>query len=419
MFDDPDDELLEDGTQSSRWMTRQQEQRRQREVDVNTIAEEDWSPQSIQTAAALTKYLADPAVSEIHGNGMDKFFVVHEGATKELKLQFHSIEEYNEFLRSWIDEAETPRTWTDLVNDRSAVVKMHDGSSLTLIFPPIARTGGKGALFVVRKHNMAAVPLAAYATNGTFSPEMFEYMKACVRAQANILIVGGMGAGKTSLMSALTEMFSPDQRVLLAEEVPEIEVRQQNVAYMQYHPDEPRMSLDHVMDKTLYMRGDRVVVGEMHKTGLTLTLEAFMRGTDGGMFTYHAGNIDQALNRMSIGLLMENPNMQLRVATMMIQDAIDVIVVLGRVTVPRPDGKGFHRIYRCREIAELDWRTTSDGDLGRKILWKWDPESDTFKNGDGYDPNGKVSLKADGVGFKLDPQWFMNKDRLGQMGRQF
>jgi type IV secretory pathway ATPase VirB11/archaellum biosynthesis ATPase len=414
LFADDDDV---DAPGAPKWLTRKDEIRRSREVEMKLSDVDHWHPASEHAAKLLTHWLADKKVSEIRGNGMDKFFMVREGATMQIDAAFNAVEEYNEFLRNWIDIAETPRTWSDLVSERSAVVKMHDGSSLTLIFPPMARTGGKGAQFVVRKHNMASTPLEAYGHSGTFSPQMFEYLKACVRASANILIVGPMGSGKTSLMSALTEMFSPDQRVLLAEEVPEIAVRQPDVAYLQYHPDEPFMSLNHALDKALYMRADRVIVGEMHKEGLTLTLEAFMRGTEGGMFTYHAGTIDQALDRLSVGLLMENENMQLRTTTMMVQQAVDVIVVLARKTVPRPDGEGFHRIYRCRQIAELDWRTTQDGELGRKIYWEWDPATDTFKNKDSFDPKGKVAEKASDVGVHLDPNWFLNKDRLGDLGR--
>jgi type IV secretory pathway ATPase VirB11/archaellum biosynthesis ATPase len=421
MANDEDDdfdiaELSEEAAATkSRWLTRQEELRKRgREVEMPTA--DNWHPASEEAADQLTHWLGDKEVSELHGNGLDQFFIVKNGEMMQIKTQFHSVDEYNAFLRAWVDEAETPRTWTDLIAERGAVVKMHEGSSLTLIFPPMARTNGKGPLFVVRKHNLSAVTLEAYGKLGTFSPEMFEYLKACVRAEANILIVGGMGSGKTSLMSALTEIFPNNKRVILGEEVPEIDVRQPNVANLQYHPDEDRMHLSHMMDKTLYLRGDRLIVGEMHTEGLTLTLEAFMRGEAGGMFTYHAGNIDQCLDRMTIGLLRENPNFPVQMATLMVQQAIDVVVVLGRRTVIDAAGKET-RQYRCRQIAELDWRARGD-DLGRKIYWEWDQKTDTFVRKDAYDQSGKVQDKADENGVPIDLKWFHKADIASQLGRE-
>lgn len=410
-------ELVDDptGASASRWLTRQEELRKQgREVEMPTA--ENWHAASEEAADQLTHWLGDEQVSEIHGNGLDKLFIIKDGQMLQIKSQFHSVDEYNAFLRAWVDDAETPRTWSELILERGGVVKMHDGSSLTLVFPPLARTEGKGPIFVVRKHNLSAVPLEAYGKMGTFSPEMFEFLKACIRAEANVLIVGGMGSGKTSLMSALSEIFPNNKRVLMNEEVPEIDIRQPNVAYLQYNPNEHNMHLSHAMDKTLYLRGDRLVVGEMHTEGLTLTLEAFMRGEAGGMFTYHSGNIDQCLDRMTIGLLRENPNFPPQMATLMVQQAIDVIVVLGRRTVIGADGKET-RQYRCRQIAELDWRARG-AELGRKIYWEWDAKTDVFVRKDAYDQSGKVQTKADERGVPIDLKWFHKADVASQLSRE-
>lgn len=422
MHDDDDDvefdKLLEEQAAQRpdsrpRWLTRQDELRKNRQVDVHTSdinQAGSWHESSQRAADLLTAALAEESVSEVHANGCDTFFVVRDGKMGRLKAQFHSVEDYNGFLRMWVDGSETARTWDELVHQRRAVVKMSEGSSLTLVFPPIARTNNKGAQFVIRKHNLSTHPLEFYAESGTFSKAMLDYLTAAVRAKANVLIVGQMGAGKTSLMSALTDVYAEHERVILAEEVPEIGVRQPNVAYMQYQPNEPNMSLHDIFDVALYMRADRLIVGELHDVGITRTLKAFMRGTAGGMFTYHAGNIDQCMDRMAIDLLLENPNMQLPVTNRIIQQAVDVIVVLGRYYQEQPDGS-LKRIYRCRQIAEVNWRTTDQGTLGRKIIFEYDFKEDKFRVKDGYDDGGKVATRAMEEGVPIDRGWFMDEHR--------
>ncbi len=319
---------------AQRWRTRQEASKSlnaaghfKRRIDLEMTDEsEDWAPQSKQAADEFRQLLGEPRCSEIHTLGPDQMFAKFDGVHNAFQTSFATEEDYNAFIRSLVEEAESIHDWEAIKRRRRSVLRMADGSSLTLVLPPFAPTINLS----IRKHNLSTWQASDLVKNETMSQPMMDFLRACVRARVNMLIVGIPGTGKTSTLSLLTSDFEDTERIGIIEEIPEIWVAKQQVGYYTYNPSEKGLGLADILDSSLYMRFDRVIVGEVHMEGLTKMLETFM--TASGMSTYHSNSVEQAVERMRIGLQLENPNMSAETAGAMIRNSVELVVVLSSVS---------------------------------------------------------------------------------------
>lgn len=375
-------------------------------VDVAASRPEEWSDASKQAADAIRAALASREVSEVHGLGPDALFVKHQGSHARVKTTFSSERDYNAFIRGLVDEAETTSTWSDLKTNYRGVLRMADGSSLTVVLPPFTPT----VHFTVRKHNLLQWQAQDLIANQTMTPAMMQFLRACAAARVNILLVGQVGSGKTSVLSILTQEFGDNERIALVEEVPEIWIAKPQVASYTYQPIDPALGLREILDSSLYMRFDRVIVGEIHDRGLAKMLEVMLL-SDGSMSTYHAGSVEQMVERMKIALQMENPQMTAETALSMMRNSVELVVVLGRV-----NGR-----HRCLQIAELDWRASGEGErstrLGRNLLWEWSFTENRHVSAGRLDAGGRVYEKGLRYNVRFNPDWFIDAADLEQLRR--
>jgi len=368
----------------------------ERAVDVNVMSGGAYSPESQEAIGAINAALGNDDCSEIHGHGPDQVFVKYKGKFHRMTRAFAGEHDYNRFIKQMVEEAEAVQTWDDIREHRRGVIRMADGSSLTVVMPPLATSIN----FSIRKHNAFSWQAQDLVANGSFTEEMMEFLRSAVRARANILVVGVMGSGKTSLLSILTKEFGSGERIGVVEEVPEIWVAKPHVGYYTYQPLIEGLGLDDMLDVSLYMRFDRIIVGEIHMQGLAKMLEAMMVGSDGSMSTYHAGTSEMCVERLKIGLQWD-AGMTEQVAAGMIRNSLDMIVVLGR-----QDG-----VHRCLEITEIDWRRrTNEADIGLNRLFMFEPGQE---KGAGVhavkgkpDPQGRIMQKAHRYGVPMSDRWF-------------
>lgn len=382
-----------------RWVTRRESLRGaaeaarsgSRRVDLPTRDAAEYEPDSRAAIAAIEAGLAAPACTEISCHGPDQIFARYGGHHHQVNVRFAGEEDYNSWVREMVEAAEAVVGWDEVKRRRRGVMRLADGSRMSVFLPPFV----DAISFTIRKHTVVHWRAEDLVANESMTPNMVAFLRACVAARVNILIVGEMGSGKTSLLSILSRDFRPDERVAVVEEVPEIFVAQPQVVNITYQPLEQGLTLHDALDQSLYNSFDRVIVGEVHMAGITKLLEVWMTGANGSMATYHADSAERAAERVKVALQMENPNMGADTALGLFRDAVELVVVMERID---------DRI-RCTEVTEIAWQQAAGkGSLGRQRLFHY--ENGSFRADQRPDEMGRIVRKARKYRVPISQDWF-------------
>lgn len=376
-----------------------------RSIDMETASE--YGERSKNAIIAINKYFSKIQCSEIHFNAPDKIFAKVNGERVQIKAEFTNEEEYNHFIEDLIRRADTHKTFNEIKLKARDVVRMAGGDRMAILMPPLTETIQAAIHKVVaRTWNIDTL-----VENGTLTPQMAKFLQACVQSKVNILVCGEMGAGKTVLLSLLAQEIGDNERVALIEEVPEIFLDKPDVSRITYYPEstsDTAMGLAEVLDTVLYMRMDRVLIGEIHDKGMYRMLRVMAAGSDGSLSTFHAGSAEQALEQVRNHVLLEHGSIPSHVATHFIRQAVNLVVVAQRVG-------GQHRI---KEIVEVEWRNLVDGNetIGRNLIFRYDPKSQQYITESRPDEKGKIQEKAAKYGVNIAPEWFAT-GKFGQRDR--
>jgi P-type conjugative transfer ATPase TrbB len=200
-----------------------------------------------------------------------------------------------------------------------------DGSRFAGQIPPIVTA----PVFAVRKRASRVFTLWQYVKAGIMTPEQKEFLCAAIRDHRNILVIGGTGGGKTTLLNALihelTDQYS-NERLVIIEDTAEIQCAAKN--YVQYHTS-PERSMTDLVRMSMRMRPDRILVGEVRGPEALDLLTSWNTGHEGGIASLHANNAAAALNRLST-LVAMHPNAPHGMIESLIGEAVDVIIHIAR-----------------------------------------------------------------------------------------
>lgn len=213
----------------------------------------------------------------------------------------------------------------------------------------------------------------------------------------------------TTLLSLLTNYFSEEDRIALIQEVPEIFLNKPDVVGFTYYPlaFNNQYTIEKVIDTALYMRFDRLIVGEIHDKGLFYLLKAMRTGGDGSISTFHAGSSREVIDMMKNHMIMENSNFDPVTTANYIRGALDLVVILEH------QGKQ----HRIKEISEVDWRQASGqqpDQIALRTLYKFDRTAGLEGEHvclDRPDDDGRIQGKAKRFGTKINPDWFITAGR--------
>lgn len=382
------------------WRTTHDEDGNEREP------EEEWSEEAKELLQIIDKALGTDRVTEIHGYGPNKFGLKLDGKNVLLVgKRFRDLAEYIRFMRFIVDIAQGATAWRDIERHRMGVLSMRSGERLTIFLP----TASPWPTMSIRKHTSQNWSPMDFVDKGTMTKEMMLFLQTCVAAKVNMLIVGLMGSGKTSLLRALAqENFGDNERIAVVEQVPELHLTKPLAIQYLYQPTVEGLGLHDILDHMLYNSIQRLLVGEVHLDGLTKMLEVMIL-SEGSMSTYHAMSVDQAGARMTVGLQQENANMTADTAVSYIRQAVELVVVLDIV-----DGE-----HRCVEIGEIDWRATGQPRLTSRTLFEWHREEERFKSEQPPDQDGRLVRKIKHkYQMELPHTWFVNPEDLEEYTRR-
>ncbi|MGN6743894.1 MAG: CpaF family protein, partial [Amnibacterium sp.] len=293
----------------------------------------------------LERLLEDPDVTEIMVNGPDRVYVERGGRleldpsvfTGEAQLR-RVIERIVSRVGRRIDES------SPLVDARLA-----DGSRINAIIPPLAVNGSS---LTVRKFAREPYTVDDLVAVGTMSEQMAALLEACVLGRLNILVSGGTGTGKTTLLNVLSAFITEDERIVTIEDAVELQLQQDHVVRLESRPanieGKGEITIRDLVRNALRMRPDRIVVGEC-RAGETLDmLQAMNTGHEGSLSTVHANSPRDAIARLETLVLMAGMDLPLRAVREQISAAIDVVVQITRMK------DGTRRITQITEVQGME-----------------------------------------------------------------
>ena len=293
----------------------------------------------------LEPLLQDDEVSDILVNGPDRVWVERQGRLQAAPVRFDD----EPHLRRTIDRvvARVGRR----VDDHSPMVdaRLPDGSRFNAIIAPLALDGSAVS---IRKFARDALTLERLVQLGSLSAEMGVLLQALVRAKLNVLVSGGTGTGKTTLLNILSAAIAPQERVVTIEDAAELRLQQPHVVRLETRPPNTEgageVTQRALLRNALRMRPDRIILGEVRGAEAFDMLQAMNTGHDGSMATVHANTARDALLRVENMVGMGPGGLSSRVARQLIASALSVVLQLQRL----PDGS--RRLVSISEVTGLE-----------------------------------------------------------------
>jgi pilus assembly protein CpaF len=302
--------------------------------------------------------IRDPDISDILVNGPNHVFVEKfgdmrrvSGVTLTEKLLQVAIRNIARLLGNDISE-EMP------ILD----ARLPDGSRVTAIFPPVSINGTSVA---IRKFQSNLYGPQDLVRIGTLTPELLLQLQTAVEIHQNILISGGTGTGKTTLLNALSNFIGGEERLVIIEDTSEIQIEKDNLVRLEARRPQtnlPGVSIRELLKATLRLRPDRIILGEVRGGEAFDLLQALNTGHSGSLSTIHASSAAEAVSRFATCVLMSGIDLPYRVIRQNIGESLNMVVQLKREPgkravaevlrikryVPTEDYYEFETLYRCK-----------------------------------------------------------------------
>jgi pilus assembly protein CpaF len=302
----------------------------------------------------LEELLADESISEIMVNGPNQIWVERGGKIVESNARFAD----EDHVRRIIDRIIAPLGRRCDETSPMVDARLPDGSRVNVIIPPLCLNG---PTLTIRKFSKKPLKAQDLVTRGSATAELIEFLRACVISRINVVVSGGTGTGKTTMLNVLSSFIPADERIITIENAAEIQLQQRHVVTLESRSanveGRGEISMRDLVINSLRMRPDRIVVGEC-RSGETLDmLQAMNTGHDGSMTTLHANTPRDAIRRMETMVLMSGMDLPIRAIREQIASAVHLIVQLERMQ------DGSRRITQVTEIVGLENDVVSMQDL--------------------------------------------------------
>jgi pilus assembly protein CpaF len=323
-------------------------------VEADSIAAE--ISEDILGLGPVQRYLNDPTVTEIMVNGLSPIFIERDGKLFETPSRFVDAGH----LRRVIDRIVT--LVGRRIDESSPMVdaRLRDGSRVNAVIPPLAVDGDT---LTIRKFAREPFRIADLIRFGTVTEPIADLLRICVEARLNILITGGTGTGKTTLLNVVSSFIPESQRIITIEDAVELQLDQRHVVRLESRPPniEGRgmVTIRDLVRNSLRMRPDRIVVGEVRGSESLDMLQAMNTGHEGSLSTLHANSPRDALSRLETMVLMAGLELPVTAIRDYIASAISLIVHLSRMQ------DGSRRVTHVTEVTGMEGTVVTLQDLYR------------------------------------------------------
>ncbi len=293
----------------------------------------------------LEPLLADHTVNDILVNGHKQVFVERSGKLELTPVRFKDdahlkkiIEKIVSRVGRRIDES------VPMVDARLA-----DGSRVNAIIPPLAIDGPS---LSIRKFSKDPLQLYHLVEKRSLTPEIGELLKAIVQARLNVMISGGTGTGKTTMLNILSGFIPNDERIVTIEDAAELQLRQEHVVRLETRPanieGKGEIAQRELVKNALRMRPDRIILGEVRGAECLDMLQAMNTGHDGSLTTVHANSCRDALTRIETLVSMAGLNLATKAMRHYVSSALDVIVQIARLS------DGTRKLISLQEVVGME-----------------------------------------------------------------
>jgi pilus assembly protein CpaF len=345
----------------------------------------------------LEPLLRDDSISEIMVNGPDMVFIERNGKLVESAIKFRDDAHVQRVIERIIRPLgrHVDRRWP-LVDAR-----LPDGSRVNAIIPPCAIDGSS---MTIRKFPKGRLTMDDLVRFGSATPQMAEFLKACVFAHLNIVVSGGTGSGKTTLLNILSSFIPDGERIVTIEDSAELQLQQRHVVRLETkNPDldgTGRVAIRDLVINSLRMRPDRIVVGECRGGEALDMLQAMNTGHDGSLTTTHANTPRDCLARLETLCLMSGMDLPQRVIREQIASAIDLIIQQTRLR------DGSRKITAITEVQGMEGDTIVLQDIFRFDEYSLDEDGKVIGE---FRPMGirpRFTPRLEAAGFVLPAEIF-------------
>jgi pilus assembly protein CpaF len=341
--------------------------------------------------------IEDPTVTEVMVNGSQRVYIERAGKLSLTNIHFDD----DEHVRRVIDRIVLP-LGRRIDHDSPLVdARLADGSRVNAIIPPVAIDGPS---ITIRKFSVRRLTIEDLIQYGSLTPQIAEFVKACVVARLNIVVSGGTGSGKTTFLNVLSGFIPVSERIVTIEDAAELQLHQEHVVRLETQKanldGKGEVTIRDLVRNALRMRPERIIVGECRGGEALDMLQAMNTGHDGSLTTLHANSPRDAISRMETMCLMAGLEFPLKVVREQIASAVELIVQVSRLR------DGTRRVTQVTEVTGMEGDTVVMQDI--------------FKyNEEGLDSAGMVlgqmrptglrpivTPKLEAAGFRLPPEIF-------------
>src|SRR6516165_2839988 len=277
----------------------------------------------------LEQLLKDSTISDILVNGFDNVYVERGGRLVETNVRFKDTQH----LRMIIDRIVS--AVGRRIDDSSPIVdaRLIDGSRVCAVIPPLSLIG---PVVSIRRYGKKLLTTEDLIKNETFTTGMLDFLSGCVEARLNVVISGGSGSGKTTMLNTLSRFIPEEERIVTIEDTAELQLQQGHVVRLETRPmnieGAGAITQRDLVINTLRMRPDRIIVGESRGAEALDMLQAMNTGHDGSMTTVHANSPRDAFSRLETMVMMASQNVPDAVIRQMLASAINVVVHCARLS---------------------------------------------------------------------------------------
>ena len=293
----------------------------------------------------LQNLMDDETITDIMINGHENVFIERNGLVEKVKVNFIDEQQLTDIAKRIASRVGRRVDESSPTCD----ARLEDGSRVNIVIPPIAIDGTS---ISIRKFKKQSIVFSDLVEFGAMSKEMAQLLMVASRCRLNILISGGTGSGKTTMLNALSQFIAEGERIVTIEDAAELRLQQPHVVRLETRTSGIEgtgvISQRDLVINSLRMRPDRIIVGECRGGEAFEMLQAMNTGHDGSMSTLHANSPRDALARVEAMVMMATNNLPLEAVRRTIVSAVDLVIQISRLH------DGTRKVMSIAEVVGLE-----------------------------------------------------------------